>query len=116
MENISEKIPMIIALIIALIFCGGILYYLEYQQDIYYTRIDNTKIEELFTSDNMKYQYTLLAYNEKGKKKEFTFKTSRKLRNEAYLKLETTIFVGVRKWEEVQFDELSEKIKTKYIE
>lgn len=64
----------------------------------------------------MKYQYTLLAYNEKGKKKEFTFKTSRKLRNEAYLKLETTIFVGVRKWEEVQFDKLPEKVKVNYAE
>lgn len=116
MEGIKEKLPMIIVVILAILLCAGVLYYLEFQEEVYYTQIDNTKVEGLITTDNMKFQYTLFAYNEKGKKKEFTFKTSRELRNEAYLKLETNWAVGVRQWEEVQFEELPEKVKVNYAE
>ncbi len=116
MEYIKEKIPMIIVVIIAIIICALAFYFFEYQEEVYYTQVDNSKISKLITTDNMKYQYTLFAYNEKGKKKEFTFKTSRELRNEAYLKLETKTLVGVRKWEEVQFNELPEKVKVNYAE
>lgn len=116
MEEIKEKIPMVIAVILAILLCVGVLYYLEIQEEVFYTQIDNTKIVKLTTTDNMKYQYTLFAYNEKGKKKEFTFKTSRELRDEAYLKLETNFAVGVRQWEEVQFEELPEKVQVNYAE
>lgn len=116
MEEIKEKLPMIMVVILAVLLCFGVLYYLEFQEEVYYTQIDNTKIEQLPTTDSMKFQYTLIAYNEKGRKKEFTFKTSRELRNEAYLKLETNWAVGVRQWEEVQFEELPEKVKVNYAE
>lgn len=116
MEGIKEKLPMIIVVILAILLCAGVLYYLEFQEEVYYTQIDNTKIEQLPTTDSMKFQYTLITYNEKGRKKEFTFKTSRELRNEAYLKLETNLAVGVRQWEEVQFEELPEKVKVNYAE
>lgn len=62
----------------------------------------------------MKYEYTLECYNEKGKKKEVKFKTSRELRQEAYLMLEIRTF-GVHSWKEVQFDELPDKVKSNYI-
>ncbi len=114
MEDIKEKVPMIIAIIIAVLVCIGAFYFLEFQEEVYYTQIDNTKITKLVTTDNMKYQYKLFAYNEKGKKKEFIFKTSRELRDMAYLKLETKITVGVKQWEEVQYDELPEKVKVNY--
>ncbi len=116
MEEIREKLPMIIIFVSAILLCGVILYYLEFQEEVYYTQIDNTKIEQLLTTDNMKFQYTLIAYNEKGRKKEFTFKTSRELKNEAYLKLETNWAVGVRQWEEMRFEELPEKVKVNYAE
>lgn len=116
MEEIKEKIPMIIAVVVAILLCVGVFYYLEFQEEVYYTQIDNTRIEKLTTTDNMKYEYTLFAYNEKGKKKEFSFKTSRELRNEAYLKLETNFAVGVRQWEEVQFEELPEMVQVNYAE
>lgn len=50
---------------------------------------------------------------ENGKKKEIKFKTSRELREEAYLKLEV-MATGVHAWEEVQYDELPDKVKTNY--
>ena len=62
---------------------------------------------------NMKYQYTLDCYNENGKKRELKFKTSRELKEDAFLKLEVKTF-GVHSWEEVQYNELPEKVQANY--
>ncbi len=112
MEDISEKIPMILVGIIAVIVCIVALIFFENYDEIYYTKVDNTKIEKLSTSDDMKYEYTLDCYNENGNKKEIKFKTTRQLREQAYLKLEVKTF-GVHSWSEVQIEELPEKVKDK---
>ncbi len=113
MENLKEKLPMAIAVIVAIAVCVLALYFFENYNSIYYTQIDNTKIEKISSSDEMKYEYTLDCYNEKGKKKELKFKTSRELREDAFLKLEVKT-LGVHSWEEVQYDELPEKVQTNY--
>ncbi len=116
MESLKEKLPIIIVAIIAIAICGVVLYKIEFGEDIYYTQIDNTKIEKISSSDDMKYKYTLKCYKENGKEKELTFKTSRELREDAYLKLEVKSISGVHSWKEVQYDELPEKVKTNYTE
>lgn len=88
MEEIKEKIPTIIAIFLAVIICVVAYYILCVQEVVFYTKIDNTKIEKVSASDEMKYEYTLECYNENGKKKEISFKTSRELREDAYLMLE----------------------------
>ena len=113
MEAIKEKMPMILAVIVAIVICGAVFYWAENYDENYYTQIDNTKIEKLSTTDEMKYQYTLDCYNEKGNKKEIQFKTSRELKEASYLKLEV-LATGVHKWEEVQYNELPEKVKVNY--
>ena len=113
MENLKEKLPMAIAVIVAIAVCVLALYFFENYNSIYYTQIDNTQIEKISSSDEMKYEYTLDCYNEKGKKKELKFKTSRELREDAFLKLEVKT-LGVHSWEEVQYDELPEKVQTNY--
>lgn len=110
METIKEKIPMIIVGIIVLALCAGIFYFLENYEAVYYTQIDNTKIQKLSTSDDMKYEYTLDCYNERGNKKEIKFKTGRELRETAYLMLEVRA-LGVHSWKEVQYQELPEMVK-----
>lgn len=115
MEGIKEKIPMIIAVIVAIVICIGALYFLEGYEKVYYTQIDNTKIQSISATDDMKYEYTLDCYNENGKKKELKFKTVRELKENAYLMLEVRI-MGVHTWKEVQYNELPEKVKTNYIE
>lgn len=67
MEDIKEKIPMIIAVIIAIAICGIAFYFMEFHQAVYYTKIDNTRVEKISANDDMKYQYTLDCYNENGK-------------------------------------------------
>ena len=115
MENVKEKLPMIIAAIVAVVIGAIEFYFLENYESVYYTRIDNTKIEKISTSDEMKYEYTLDCYNEKGKKKEIKFKTSRELKEDAFVMLEVKTF-GVHSWKEVQYNELPEKVKVNYEE
>ena len=111
MDSIKEKMPMIIAVIVAIALCGVAFYFLENYESVYYTQIDNTKIQSISATDEMKYEYTLDCYNENGNKKEIKFKTSRELREAAFLMLEVRTF-GVYSWKEVQANELPEKVKT----
>ena len=112
MEDFKEKIPIIIAVIIVIALAIGAYYFLVVHKEVYYTQIDNTKIEELSESDDMKYQYTLMAYNKNGKEKEVQFKTSRELREGAYLELDIMQMRGVINWREVQVDDLPDDVKT----
>ncbi len=86
----------------------------------YYVRIDNSKISENDASGgvvnfkgSLDYLYTLPAYNEKGKEKEMTFGTSRKLREGAYLKLTVSPLRGVVEWKEAAYEELSAEVREK---
>lgn len=115
MENLKEKMPIIIITMIAIAILAGAAYFFENYEVVYYTKIDNTKLEKLPTSDDMKYQYKLDSYDDKGKKKELTFKTSRELKEGAYLLLEVRT-VGVHSWKEVSYHELPEQVKTNYTE
>ncbi len=111
MEDFKEKLPIIIAVIIVVALIVGAYYFLVVHKDLYYTQIDNTKIQEESGSDDMKYQYTLTAYNKNGKEKEVQFKTSRELREGAYLELDVMQMRGVINWREVQANELPDDVK-----
>ena len=113
MDSFKEKLPIIIAVIIVIALIVGAYYFLVIHKELYYTKIDNTKLEQLSTTDDMKYQYTLKAYNKNGKEKEVKFKTSRELREGAYLELDFMQMRGVINWREVQENELPEDVKTK---
>lgn len=113
MESLREKIPMIIAGVVAIVICIIVFYFFENYESVYYTQIDNTKIEKISSTDDMKYEYTLDCYNEKGKKKEIKFNTSRELKEDAYIMLEVRT-LGVHSWKEVQYEELPEKVQISY--
>ena len=78
----------------------------------YYTMIvnDDTKL-----NDEEEYEYTLDSYNKKGKKNTLTFISNKQLREGAYLELYVTPFRGVTYWQEVQLDELPDKVKSVYL-
>ena len=111
MEDFKEKLPIMIAVMIVIVLMIGAYYFLVVHKDQYYTQIDNTKMEEISGTDDMKYQYTLTAYNKNGKEKEVKFKTSRELREGAYLELDVMQMRGVVKWREVQADDLPDDVK-----
>lgn len=114
MKSIKDKLPMTIAVIVAIAICSVAYYFIENYETVYYTQVDNSKIEKLANTDSydMQYEYTLNSYNKEGRKKEIKFKTSRELREKAYLKLEVRTF-GVHSWEEVAENELPEKAQQK---
>ena len=110
MESIKEKLPIIIGTILFIILCGCVLFYMENYNKIYYTRIDNTKIEKLSAKE---YEYKLVTYDKNGKKKELKFKTSREHRETAFLELEVRI-MGVHSWKEVTYEDLPKEVQKKY--
>ena len=113
MENIKGKIFAGVGIVLVIAVFFVVFWLLFYQESTYYTKIDNTKVEQLSSGD-MRYEYTLDAYNENGKSKEVTFKTSRELKDDAYLKLDIMMTRGVRSWEEVEYNELPDKVKDQY--
>ena len=114
MESIKEKLPMVIAVVVAIGILALAYYFMFIHQEAYYTQIDNEKIEQISTSDDMKYEYTLTAYNTNKKEKEVKFKTNRELREDAYLELDMMAGRGVVDWREVQYQELPEKVQENY--
>lgn len=107
------KVFATIAIVLVLGGClVGILNHLENYDEYFYTKIDNSKLQELSSGEYMKYEYTLDCYNKKGKKRKLHFKTSRQLREGACLSLEVRSG-GVHKWEEVEYNDLPEKVQEK---
>lgn len=109
----KDKLLIIVGIIVFLSLCTLAFMYMENKEDIYYTEIDNNKIKALSLNEDMKYEYTLLCYTESGNEKSFSFKTSRELREGAFLKIEVRS-LGVHSWAEVTYDELPDKVKEKY--
>lgn len=114
-QTMKGKI-IIITIVLCLLCCvvGGV-WYLQCYEDVYYTKIDNTKLQEVSInsdSSDMKYEYTLDCYNKDGKKRNLKFKTFRILKQDAYLLLEVRS-LGVHKWEEVQYNDLPQKVQEK---
>lgn len=104
----------LIGVIVFVAVCGVGFYFFESYNKVYYTKIDNTKVTQISSRDEMRYEYTLTSYSEDGKPKELKFKTPRELREGAYLMLRVRFFLGVRSWEEVDFDSLPRPVKDRY--
>lgn len=101
----------VIGIVLICVGCAaGGLYYFENYEKTYYSKIDNTRVTELQTSDSMRYLYTLDCYDESGKKKELKFKTSRVLKEGAYILLDVRL-LGVHRWAEVQYYELPQPVQ-----
>lgn len=95
--------------------CSVIYYFAFLETSDYYTIIDNSKPESI-KDDDFKFRYSLVSYDNDGKEKTISFETSRELREGAYIKIKYMITRGVTSWEEVEYNELPSKVKTKYSE
>ena len=113
MEDFRSKMFTILGTIIVIIVFCVIVWLLFYQESAYYTQVDNANMEKLNSGD-MRYEYTLNAYDKNGNMKEVTFKTSREVKEDAYLKLDVMMSRGVKAWEEVSYKELPSEVKEKY--
>ena len=111
------KVKIIAVALLVLVLAAGafvLVDRMENYDEFFYTKVDNSRVKELNVraDDEMKYEYSLDCYDENGGKKEQKFKTVRELREGAYLSVEVW-FMGVRGWEEVEFEALPERVREK---
>lgn len=79
---------------------------------VYYTKITGSGVQ----GENSRYDYELIAYDEKKKKEKLSFSAGKKLREGAYVQLYYTMIRGVTYWKEVSFEELPEAVQQQYRE
>ena len=116
-----KKIIIGIAAIVVLGAVGLSMWSFSGDGSVYYTQIDNSKVEEVDSEGGvidfdggMPYSYTLPAYDESGTEKDITFGTSRELKEDAFIRLTVMPFRGVTEWSEVQYDEIPEPVQSNY--
>lgn len=109
-----------LAVVTAACLCFCLLYFTDLGSTYYYTKIDNTKIEQMYSRggvidfNRMDYRYTLDAYNSEGHKKTVEFGADRELKDNAFLRLKFMPVRGVLDWQEVKYDELPIDVQSKY--
>ena len=97
---------------VAVIVVVGIAVWWGYDQvfvtsDAWYAQVDNEQMSQAGENNNgFDYHYELVAANEAGETQTLGFDTSRELRDDAYLCLETMAMRGVVRWHEVSWDEI----------
>lgn len=114
MIKLKDKLPVAIGFVAFIAVFSSVYYLFVYQSTNYFTRIDNTQVIRISSSDQMKYEYNLVCYNAKGKPKKLKFKTNKILKEGAYIELEVMYTRGVKKWWEVQVDDLPIEVKNKW--
>ena len=80
----------------------------------WYSQIDNTCVRQVNASDDMIYKYTLTCYDAEGHSREISFKTSRILKEDAFILLETMPLRGVVSWSEVLWPDLPAAVQACY--
>ena len=113
MEYVKEKLPIITWTFVFVCLCCFSYFYLFESDKIYYTQIDNTKLEVLNSNNSMRFKYTLVMYDKNGYSKKIDFKASRKLREDSFLEVKYYNLSGVNSWREVDYD-VMHKVKKKY--
>ncbi|MCM1132879.1 MAG: YxeA family protein [Ruminococcus flavefaciens] len=113
----------IIAVMVILVAgCAGIYAFIATDSsDYYYTQIDNSKMEKtdfnggvINFEGSLPYSYKLTCYDKNGRKKNLQFTAEKKLRDNAFIRLEVKSVRGVISWNEVWYDELPEAVQKKY--
>lgn len=113
MDNVKGKMFTLVGIVLVIAVFFLVFWLLFYQESVYYTQIDNEKVQTLDSGD-MRYEYSLETYDKNGKSKTVTFKTSRELRDDAYLKLDVMITRGVKTWEEIEFKDMPKNVQEQY--
>lgn len=103
MEDVKSKIGVFIAMLVGALIVIATGYFILFHKTNYWVQIDNSNVSEL---SPLEYEYDLRGYNEQGSSKYLKFKANKKLRNEAYLRLEVMPLRGVYRWEEVDREDL----------
>lgn len=102
MKKAIGSIIFVIALIISSVY---LLFWWNDYDAFYYAKVENPQVKELGSMSVMKYEYTIDAYSDSGKKKSLSFKTYYPLLEGDYLKLEVRS-MGVHHYDVISEDEI----------
>jgi len=113
-----KKILVLLGLLIVIVVCLWMFFLSGVRQapdnpagkTIYYTMIASSGSLDA----NKRYDYEVIAYNERGKEKKLKFSASKELKEGAYIRLYYTVIRGVTSWQEVSFQELPDAVQEKY--
>lgn len=114
MESAKLLIIILIVALIILIVGAAIWFGWGGTGAQWYSQIDNSRVKQVTSSDDMIYRYTLSCYDSDGRSRDISFKTSRILTQDAFILLETMPVRGVVSWAEVFWDELPEAVREQY--
>ena len=76
----------------------------------WFVRVDDAVAQEKADGSDEVWEYTLDAYDERGRHRQLTFTASKRLRDGAYLKLGYLPVREVVSWEEVQPEQVPEAV------
>lgn len=110
MTKYKDRILLAFGIIILIVACAFMTYSVFFKTTYRFVQIDNSAVRPIDTE----YEYNLRTYDEHGRMKNLTFRANKKLRDEAYLRLETNALRGVIFWEEVNYDELPKDVQFRY--
>lgn len=117
----KKKILFGIGVVFLIVICFGVFLLSGAGSTYYYSQIDNSKIEQTESAGgvinfegSMDFSYTLRCYDEDGNEKDITFGTSRKLKEDAFIRLTVMPLRGVLEWIEVQYDKLPAVVQKNY--
>ena len=118
----KKLVPIVSVLVVAVALLGfGCLFLTDAANTDYYTQIDNSAIRTQHSSGGvvdptggLAYAYDLPAYNKDGREKNISFGMSRQLREGAFLRLTVNPVRGVLAWEEMEYGDLPEAVRSHY--
>ena len=118
----KKLVPIVSVLVVAVALLGfGSLFLTDAANTDYYTQIDNSAIRAQHSSGGvvdptggLAYAYDLPAYNKDGREKDISFGMSRQLREGAFLRLTVNPVRGVLAWEEMEYGDLPEAVRSYY--
>lgn len=118
----KKLVPIVSVLVVAVALLGfGGLFLTDAANTDYYTQIDNSAIRAQHSSGGvvdptggLAYAYDLPAYDKDGREKDISFGMSRQLREGAFLRLTVNPIRGVLAWEEMEYGDLPEAVRSHY--
>lgn len=118
MKKIFIMCGILIVLVIGALAVLATMDFNRLGKDNLYVQITADGDEERYVTSNgvvnYTYWYTQTAYDEEGKEVDVKFSAQKNLRHNAYLKLYVKDRNEVSSYDEMQFDELPEKVKVKF--
>ena len=103
-----------LVLVVGIAVLGFLFQSTEANATSYYSRIDNTLVQEITPHGGMNYRYTLQVYTEDGAASTMDLDTSRILRDGAYILIRSAPLRGVLSWAEMQYEELPSPVQARY--